>query len=38
MFDLIGNCLEKTNFVKSPSLNDLIESNNEARKIAKSML
>lgn len=38
MFDLIGNCLEKTNFVKNPSLNDLIESNNEARKIAKSML
>ena len=38
MFDLIGNCLEKTNFVKSPSLNDLIESNKEARQIAKSML
>ena len=38
MFDLIGNCLEKTNFVKNPSLNDLVESNNEARQIAKSML
>ena len=38
MFDLIGNCLEKTNFVKTPSLNDLVESNNEARQIAKSML
>jgi len=38
MFDLIGNCLEKTNFVKNPSLVDLVESNNEARQIAKSML
>ena len=38
MFDLIGNCLEKTNFVKNPSLNDLVESNNEARQIAKKML
>ena len=38
MFDLIGNCLEKTNFVKTPSLNDLAESNNEARQIAKACL
>ena len=38
MSDLIDNCLEKINFVKNPSLEDLIESDKETRILAKKLL
>ena len=38
MSDLIDNCLEKINFVKNPSLEDLIESDKETRVLAKKLL
>ena len=38
MSDLIDNCLEKINFVKNPSLDDLIESDKETRVLAKKLL
>tara|TARA_B100000965_G_scaffold405288_1_gene438718 strand:+ start:1536 stop:2684 length:1149 start_codon:yes stop_codon:yes gene_type:complete len=38
MSDLINNCLEKINFVKNPSLEDLIESDLETRTLAKNYL
>ena len=38
MSDLINNCLEKINFVKNPSLEDLIESDLETRTLAKKYL
>ena len=38
MADLIDNCLEKINFVKNPSLEELIESDLETRNLAKIYL
>ena len=38
MADLIDNCLEKINFVKNPSLDELIESDLETRNLAKNYL
>ena len=38
MSDLIDNCLEKINFVKNPSLEDLVESDKETRILAKKLL
>ena len=38
MSDLIANCMEKITFVKSPSLDDYIQTNNETRKFAKSLI
>ena len=38
MSDLIDNCLEKINFVKNPSLEELIESDLETRNLAKNYL
>ena len=38
MADLIDNCLEKINFVKNPSLEELIESDLETRNLAKNYL
>ena len=38
MADLIDNCLEKINFVKNPSLEELIESDLETRNLATNYL
>ena len=38
MSDLIDNCLERINFVKNPSLEDLVESDKETRILAKKLL
>ena len=38
MTDLIDNCLEKINFVKNPSLEELIESDLETRNLATNYL
>ena len=38
MSDLINNCLEKINFVKNPSLEELIESDLETRNLATNYL
>ena len=38
MSDLIDNCLEKINFVKNPSLEELIESDLETRNLATNYL
>ena len=38
MSDLIGNCMEKITFVANPSLDDYVETNKEARMIAKKLL
>ena len=38
MPDLIANCLEKINFVKNPSLDDLLKTDGETRILAKELL
>jgi len=38
MPELIANCMQKITFVKSPSLDDYIQTNNETRKFAKSLI
>ena len=38
MSDLIANCMEKIIFVQNPSLEDLIETDKETRRLAKKLL
>ncbi|MBT3901853.1 MAG: hypothetical protein HOF20_03245 [Pelagibacteraceae bacterium] len=38
MSDLIDNCLEKITFVKNPSLEDYIETDEQTRILAKKLL
>lgn len=38
MSDLIGNCLEKITFVANPSLEDYLETDQETRVLAKTLL
>ena len=38
MSDLIANCMEKIIFVQNPSLEDLIETDKETRRLAKTLL
>ena len=38
MPDLIDNCLEKINFVKNPTLEDYIETDRQARILAKTLI
>lgn len=38
MSDLIGNCLEKITFVTNPSLEDYLETDQETRVLAKTLL
>ena len=38
MPELIANCMQKITFVKSPTLDDYIQTNNETRKFAKSLI
>jgi 1-deoxy-D-xylulose-5-phosphate reductoisomerase len=38
MSDLIANCMEKITFVKKPTINDYIATNNETRMLAKRLL
>ena len=38
MPDLIANCMEKITFVESPSIDDYVNTNEEARILAKKLL
>ena len=38
MSDLIADCMEKITFVKNPSVEDYIETNNETRILAKTLI
>jgi len=38
MSDLIANCMEKITFVKNPTIDDYIKTNNETRVLAKKLI